>query len=222
MSNRPNYKGRNARPINRQSVPRSLWSQWRWLGTAAAIVAVLAIAIALMVAGGGDDDGTSNETAFAEILGEPLAPFANPDAAVGQQAPRVSAQALDGDRLVLGNDGTARIYGFFAHWCPHCQEDLPRAAAWLESTELPAGVQVVAVSTAVDPQRDNYPPSAWFAREEWPVVAIMDDESGSLATGFGLTGFPYWVAVDGDGTVVSRLSGEATVDQLNELVAAVL
>jgi hypothetical protein len=48
---------------------------------------------------------------------------------------------------------------------------------------------------------------------------IADDEAGTAATTFGLSAFPYFVAVDADGTVVARASGELTTDQFDDVVA---
>ena len=154
------------------------------------------------------------------MFGTPIPPLSNPDPAIGQPVPAISAQTLQGDRIRIENDGTARVFGFFAHWCPHCQRELPRTAQWLETNELPDGVEVVAVSAGVDPGAGNYPPSDWFIREEWPALVILDDEAGTLSTGLGLSGFPYWVATDSNGNVVARASGELSTEQFEELIEA--
>ena len=57
---------------------------------------------------------------------------------------------------------------FVAHWCPHCQAEVPRIVALAEQGRLPEGVDVAAVSTAVDATAPNYPPSAWLDRVGWP------------------------------------------------------
>jgi len=188
-----------------------------------AALVVVAGAIALLVAAGNDADSGDRpaETAFAELIGTPLAPFAQPDPGIGQPVPDLSAQTLTGERVRVGGDDTARIYAFFAHWCPHCQADLPRTTAWLENNQLPEGVEIIAVSTAVNRTGDNYPPSEWFEREGWPEPVLLDDDDGTLATGMGLTGFPYWVAADRDGTVVARVAGELDDSGLEALISAV-
>jgi len=174
----------------------------------------------------GDDETVSTgadaatQTAFAEAIGDPL-PRLEPgiDAAIGTAAPTISAQNLDGDRVTIAADGTARLLGFFAHWCPHCQEELPATSAWLAANPLPAGVEVIAVSTAVDESAPNYPPSDWFEREAWPAPVLLDSPGGDIASGFGLSAFPYWVAVDADGTVIARMTGQLNDTQLDTLVA---
>ena len=36
----------------------------------------------------------------------------------------------------------------------------------------------------------------------------MDSDDSTAARAFGLQSFPYWVAIDADGTVALRVSGE--------------
>ena len=217
MSNKPNL--RTAAPRRRATDEgRPLWmSPIAWVVG----IVVVAFAVTIAVTVGGDDDsgGTSTgETAFAEILGLPLPLFDGLGNAVGTEAPRIVAQTMNGDRVEVGGDGTARLYGFFTHWCSHCQAELPRASAWLTENERPAGVEVVAISTSVDPSRNNYPPSAWFEREAWPARVLLDDAESPLARGFGLSAFPFWVAVDADGNVAARTEGELDIEQFEALV----
>ena len=69
-----------------------------------------------------------------------------------------------------------------AHWCPSCQAEVPRLVDYLDSTGMPEGVRIVALSTSIDAARPNYPPSAWLDREEWTAPTMIDD-----ATSGGLT-----------------------------------
>ena len=64
----------------------------------------------------------------------------------------------------------------------------------------------------------NYPPSEWFEAEQWPTQVLVDSSEKTIAEAFGLTGFPFWVLVDGEGTVVHRSSGELTEEQFAYLV----
>jgi thiol-disulfide isomerase/thioredoxin len=218
MSNKPNL--RTAAPKRPGAEERRPW----WMSPITWVVGILVVAFVVTIAltVGGDDgsggSGTSSETAFAEILGPPLPLFDGAGNAVGTEAPRIVAQTMDGDRVEVGGDGTARLYGFFTHWCSHCQAELPRVTAWLGENDLPDGVEVMAVSTSVDPTRDNYPPSAWFEREGWPNTVLIDDVESPLARGFGLSAFPFWVAVDADGNVVARTEGELDIEQFEALV----
>jgi thiol-disulfide isomerase/thioredoxin len=158
------------------------------------------------------------ETSTVAISGAALPLFASPDTAVGTPAPSITATTIDGDRVSFTADGTARLYGFFAHWCSHCQREVPKVVEIIDSGALPADVEVVAISTAVDESATNYPPSSWFEREQWPTTVLLDSESGEIASAYGLTGFPFWVAVDAEGNVAARAAGSLEQNDFLALV----
>ena len=150
------------------------------------------------------------------ILGDPI-PV---DPEIGYLAPSFEAQLNDGSGLVTVNpaDGTVRLIGFFAHWCPHCQREVPRVSKWLEENGVPTEIEILAVSTAVREGTPNYPPSEWFTKERWPTDVFVDNQDNDLAAAYGLAGFPYWVLVDATGRIVHRSSGELTEEQFGYLV----
>lgn len=159
------------------------------------------------------------ETAAVVVSGSPLGPIGVPDTAAGLPAPAASGVGPNGQRVSIGSDGIGRVIGFFAHWCPHCQEELPEVTTFLEEAPLPQGVEVLAVSTAVDANAANYPPSAWLS--DWTGPAIMDDATMTLASAYGVTALPAWVAVDANGNVLYRTTGRLNMEHLGELASAV-
>ncbi|MEC8334792.1 MAG: TlpA disulfide reductase family protein [Actinomycetota bacterium] len=150
------------------------------------------------------------------ILGDPI-PV---DPEIGYTAPSFKAQLNTGSELVTIDpaDGTVRLIGFFAHWCPHCQREVPRVSKWLEENGVPTEIEILAVSTAVREGTPNYPPSEWFTKERWPTDIFVDNEDNDLAAAYGLAGFPYWVLVDATGRIAHRSSGELTEEQFGYLV----
>ena len=54
--------------------------------------------------------------------------------------------------------------------------------------------------------------------EGWTAPVLVDTD-GSIAPRYGLTAFPYWVAVDADGRVAWRGTGELPTDALDSLVS---
>ncbi len=190
-------------------------------------VVVIVAAIGISLAMGLFDSNTSaanavQETADATVDGAALPGFdsaANPaaDAAQGLAAPNVSGQDFAGDDVDLLVEGEANILVFLAHWCPHCQAELPLLVdEW--SDGLPDGVNATAVVTSQDPNQNNYPPSSWLARDGWDFPVILDDESNSIAGAYGLSSYPYFVVVDADGNVAARTSGELGRDQIQALL----
>ncbi len=89
---------------------------------------------------------------------------------------------------------------------------------WIDDDGVPAGVELVSVSTAEDATRDNYPADEWLEREGWSVPVLVDDEAGTVAQAFGLSSFPFWVLVDGEGTVVAQVGGAVNLDALGPVL----
>ncbi len=196
------------------------------------ILAVALVAgIIVAATAGGDDDSETNAVAFAavDISGQSLEPFpadaqgiADPtsDPGIGQTVPTVEGETFTGESITAGPNGSPQIIVFLAHWCPHCQAEVPKLVEWMESGAIPESIGVQAISTGVDQSRGNYPPASWLERENWPDPVLADDSSGSASAAYGLSGFPYFVAVDGDGTVVMRGSGELTDGDMSQIVTA--
>jgi thiol-disulfide isomerase/thioredoxin len=138
--------------------------------------------------------------------------------ATGQIAPEVFGKNYDGSEVDITNDGIAKAIVFLAHWCPHCQEEVPRVQEWLNNGGGVEGVDIYSVSTAAKSGRTNYPSSAWLDREGWTIPVIVDDKEGSVYATYGAGGFPYWVFLNADGTVAVRTAGQLTIPQLEELL----
>ena len=214
MSNRPQVQKsrRGSRPSGRDS---DAGAKPLRAGIIIGVVVLVAVAAGVALLAGRDADQREQtgaaQVSDVSIEGEPLPRFEGqePDPAMERRAPAFAATTFDGTEVsVRPGDGTAKVIGFFAHWCPHCQRELPRIAGWLANNQLPAGVEVIAVSTAVDSGRPNYPPSAWFEQEQWPAVAVRDSAENEIGEAYGLGGFPYTVGIDADGRVVARVAGE--------------
>lgn len=142
------------------------------------------------------------------------------DPAIGREAPEARGTSFDGASVAIANDGRPKVLLFVAHWCPHCQAEVPVVQAWLDAGRLDPSVDLISVATGIDPALPNYPPDAWLAREHWTAPVLVDG-SGAVAARYGLKAYPYWVAVGGHGTVVQRASGELSPAQIDALVASV-
>ena len=83
---------------------------------------------------------------------------------------------------------------FLAHWCPHCNAEVPRLNAWKNSGAVPPELNVVGVSTAVSEGSANYPPSSWLSNLGWTWPVMADEaqgngEDGKAALAYGATGW---------------------------------
>jgi cytochrome c biogenesis protein CcmG, thiol:disulfide interchange protein DsbE len=197
-----------------------------WIGVAG-LVLVLLVAAIVSSGGGGDKDKSAagiEESRTVAVIGAALPKFepGGADEAVGKPIPEVKGQSFDGSPVYIRNDGRAKLILFVAHWCPHCQREVPLLVDYLKSNALPSGVDLYTVSTNVTSKRPNYPPSAWLKKVGWMARTLADSENQDAANAFGLTAFPYFVAVDGSGKVVARTSGEITTDQFVALAQQTL
>lgn len=208
---RRSTKSRRSR--GRRSTQRNNTFVWVFLAALVVLFGVLAFV--------SRSTGPAAEITQAEVSGEALPPFAQgADGAVGSQAPELSGSTLDGEPMTIDpDDGTPKAIVFLAHWCPHCQREVPVVTDWVADGQLPEGVDLVGVATGIDRNRPNFPPQAWLEREEFPAQTLVDG-SNAAARAYGLTNYPYWVLVDGEGTVVQRWSGETTAEQLTERIGA--
>ena len=175
------------------------------------VVFILAVAAAMLTMSG-ERSGGGREIGTVQISGSALPKQgASPDTAIAMPAPRARGVNFADDPVAVQNDGRPKAIVFLAHWCPHCQKEVPKVVSWLEQTGGVEGVDIYAVSTFADRTRPNWPPSAWLQRERWTSPVLLDDADGSVAEAFGLSGTPMWVFVSAEGTVTKRISGEVSV-----------
>ena len=191
----------------------------------AAIVAIVAVL------------GDVNPFRPVSVSGEPLPEFSQEirdgdldDPAVGQRAPVVSGVDYDGNATVIdpAADGPTMVV-LLAHWCPHCNAEIPVLNEWRDSGEIPDGLNIVGVSTGSSPDAPNFPPDEWLVDMDWQWPVLADDSSPDANSpppamgAYGGTSYPTLVFVDADGLVRERLSGEVPIDVIapiaDELVA---
>jgi thiol-disulfide isomerase/thioredoxin len=182
-----------------------------------AVAAVIAIALSGATGAGGISEPARAATA---VNGEALPVLTDPgaDAAIGQPIPTLSGVDLSGEPISVGpSDGPMAIV-LLAHWCSHCQAEVPVLVDYLESTGMPDGVTLVALSTSIDAARPNYPPSTWLDREGWTVPTLVDDATSGGLRALGMSSFPGFVFVDADGRVVQRTTGELPAEAFDQAV----
>jgi thiol-disulfide isomerase/thioredoxin len=192
-----------------------------------AIVVVLGLAGIAVALSGGDDSSESattapsgdvEETRKVSVSGD-VVPTLDAalvdDPAIGTAFPTIEGQTFDGTPITVGGptDGPTMVV-YLAHWCPHCNAEVPELIELNDSGGIPDDMTVVGVSTAVDATAPNYPPSSWLADKGWPWKAMADDEASTSFVVSGGSGFPYLVILDADGKVVARASGEKSAEDL--------
>lgn len=175
------------------------------------------------VAAGGQQSSIA-EVQPVTVAGESLAKvdsFTN-DPAIGKDAPGLSGYNFQGDPVKLDWSAGPTMVVFLAHWCGHCNAEVPILIQWKNSGQMPANLKVVGITTAVSPSQANYPPSRWLPGFGWPWPILADSAANEAATAFGVGSYPYFVIVGTDGKVKLRNSGQVPANQLTPMVAAAL
>jgi thiol-disulfide isomerase/thioredoxin len=183
----------------------------------------VAIGAVIAIVASGDNETPAagiEQTRPVTIDGEPLPELTDSptDPAVGQTAPTLTGAGFDGTPISVA-PGNPTVLVFLAHWCPHCQREVPVLTEWAGQGGVPDGVDVIGIATATNADRPNYPPSQWLQREQFPFPVIADNETYDAATAFGLSGFPFFVVLDSEGKVVERASGELDPTTLTAMLA---
>jgi len=204
-------------------------AKWLWPSVIGVIVLIGVAAIAL---GGGGEDKTGGSAnggdskdkieiaKVVEVSGTPLSDFDTTlnDSAIGKKAPTLDGVDFDGKSVTAGGaSGKPQVVTFIAHWCPHCQREVPIIVD-LKNKGVFDGIELIGVATGTRADAPNYPPSAWLIAEEWDAPVLVDTATSTAGTAYGLTGFPMLVFVNPDGTVAGRWSGEMEPSNLQAVV----
>jgi len=188
------------------------------------IVAVLAAIFGVVAFTASSDEDASLEGAseFQNVVvtGDPLPKFGDgADTAVGMTAPVLEGFGFLGNEVTT-EPGTPMLLVFLAHWCPHCQKEVPVLVNWNTSGLVPDNLDVIGIATGTDSTAPNFPPSVWLANEKspelWPV--LVDSQDQTAANAFGLAGYPFMTLVGSDGKVLWRNSGEISAEALTDAV----
>lgn len=192
-------------------------------------VAVLATIFGVVAFTASTDEDASLEGASefqnVVVVGDPLPKRGEggADTALGMKAPVLEGFGFLGNEVTT-TPGNPMLLVFLAHWCPHCQKEVPVLVKWNQSGLVPENLDVIAIATGTDETAPNFPPSVWLANEKWPELwpVMVDSKDQTAANSFGLAGFPFMTLIDSDGTVLWRNSGEISAEALTDAVNTAL
>ena len=203
------------------------------------VVVGIAGAVALGTSGGSSDTTTDTvvtvpggvqpaEYQKVSSTGGMLAPLpeSGADTETGKSVAVLKGYDLQGRPVTIdpAGEGKATMVVFLAHWCPHCNREIPVLNKWRESGEVPTGLRVVGITTGSKADQANWPPSKWMTAMKWPFEVMADSEAQEAARAYGVGGYPFMAFVGANGKITARTSGEVPVEQLqiyaNAAVAA--
>ena len=162
-------------------------------------------------------DGYEGVVGPVEIIGDSL-PYLETDIiendpAVGQPAPVIVGLDFEGNpvRIDAAENGPTMVVAV-AHWCPHCNDEIPVLNELRYEGAFPADLNIVGISSAPRVDGTNFPPDEWLVEKDWqwPVIADGVDtgsETFIAADALGVSGFPFVALIDKDGNVAARWSG---------------
>ncbi len=193
------------------------------------VVVGIAGAVSIGTAGGGTKTTTVSgvtvpggvaaaEFQDVSVTGDalPQLPESGDDPAVGKAAPTLTGYDLAGRPTTIdpGSDGKATMVVYLAHWCPHCNYEIPVLNEWKEKGLMPPNLRVIGVTTGSREDQANWPPSKWLVAKKWTFDQFADSEKQEAAAAYGVGGYPFLVFIDAAGNVTSRTSGEVPVEEI--------
>lgn len=129
------------------------------------------------------------------------------DPAIGRQAPEVTGTDAENQPTSLPV-GKPQVVIFAAHWCPHCNREIPIIVGLMNSGQVD-DTDMTLILTGSDPAAPNWPPTTWARKTmDWRGRTLMDSQDVRIAKAYGVNGFPTMVFIDADGKVTRRFSGE--------------
>ncbi len=171
-----------------------------------AIALAVTVLLAIAVVGAGDD-----ETSPARAQGSSTQVSDASAAQVGDLAPQLIAQALDGAEVRLPAGRPAAVF-FFAGWCGTC---VPEAAA-LAKLQREHGSDVAIVAVDVDPGDTAEMVEDFLAEAGNPTYPVVHDVDGALRQAFNVASLDVTVITDGAGRIVYRDAVPSSEAQLRD------
>lgn len=172
--------------------------------TAAAAIAAISLSLAAssgLVGCAQDAEQAQGDTAGASAQSE------------SAQAPDIALATIDGDGVALSDlRGKTVFLSFWGTWCPYCIQDMPELQQVKEEF---SDVEVLMVNCGEDAQTVSD-----FAAENGYDFIWALDETYEAQQVYPVSGLPYTVVVDAEGSVVKAFAGSKRGGMLEEFRAA--
>ena len=146
-----------------------------------------------------------------------FSPLASAATDIGEPAPSLVVQELDGQTFDLGAvRGKVVIVSFWATWCPPCRAEMPVLDAFYRRYHG-QGLEMIGLSA--DRPHDRSDVTKVMQSFSYPA-AMLDD---AKVNDFGTPGaLPMTVVIDGQGMIRAQLTPDRTAVTEKSLSAAVL
>lgn len=138
---------------------------------------------------------------------------------VGDIAPNFSALTPEGEELslkdMLDKGGKYIIIEFWASWCPHCQQEMPRIAEIYKEYH-DQGLEIIGIS--VDDNKNEWEQGIKDLGMQWEQISNLKKWNEPIALQYGIRSIPYNFIVDSQGKIVAlHLNGKELKDKIQKL-----
>lgn len=127
---------------------------------------------------------------------------------VGNKAPDITFTSLDFNLHAIAAERTVVV--FWASWCPHCMEELPKLNEWALANPL---TKVVAISL------DNDKTAYETAIQKFPAL-IHDTDfkkwDGKAVTDYYVYGTPTFIVLDKDKNILGKYADFKAIEKINK------
>jgi thiol-disulfide isomerase/thioredoxin len=146
-------------------------------------------------------------------------------AATTAPAQRQPAPALSGTDMITGQQvnladmkGKPTMVVAWAHWCPHCQKELPQIQQVSQDTK--DKYNFITFTTSAQPGQgpEGYQDPQQFIDTVGLTIPVIDDADGSIAKAWGVQGFPSIWVLDSQGRIAEKASGEQGKQKLLDML----
>jgi len=100
-------------------------------------------------------------------------------------------KAIDSGKIL--NNGKKTLFIVAAEWCPHCKEEMPEVQKFYDANKDKVNVVVVFTNN-----QSSLGKVQTYVKNNQYTFPIYYDESGAIARGFNVTGFPFNVKINNE------------------------
>ncbi len=128
------------------------------------------------------------------------APARAAETGTGVPAPDFTLETPAGDNVSLSRfrGKQAVLLAFWATWCPHCNEAVPRLSA-IDAGPLSGKLKLLALDFMESREKVGA-----FVQKKGVGYTVLLDRRGKVARSYGVLGIPTYILVGKDGTVRFR------------------
>lgn len=200
-----------------KAAPKPAKRNWAFPAIIAAVVLV-GIVIVLIAALGKEDTPASDITLAGGGPGDaaPVLTVEGGPTEQGQAAPSISGVDMYTGRTVSLQEmqGKPTLLTVWAHWCPHCQKELPIIQQLSQEQAGNFNFLTVSTSAGSQPAAGQYATPATLMKTQGITMPSLRDDGTKAMQALGAEGFPTLLMIDADGNAVGKASGEMPKDQL--------